>query len=523
MACYAAIALALGVVARRAAHDFGAVFNIWDDIVSWNRWALDFAAGRMPSLTWEYPQLLPSIWSIFYVETGVHDLQIFIKCLAAWLPVVQLVVFAAMWREDRTLASVMGAIFAAALLCRTDFYAVAAYAEIPAGTIAFLSFYAAWLSSRREGREADKIAWVGAALVAAATLTKQAGGLFLVVYPVFLLAVSAKTPERRRRVLVSIGIALALALPWYVYRECLILTGREVSNLRYLTSTIHEHHSLAQRFWISVGYLREWLDGFIWLPSGFSTSLWYISFAASLFALGSRMGRLVLLSTIVPYFLIYAFFFGYDERNLMAISPFLAWSNGIGVANAFAGLRYIVGGRTMPGALRLASFGQRQSGVALPTMRSASPSLLRLIAIPLACMIMLSIGVAHWASGWPTEAFLAKAQAAALLNVGGKGPANKAVRGYLEQHPDTGLVATNFMPATAIPLVAQHFFFTRFTSRKDIDLLVANPKVGLVLDVGKKDFEMTPEGTAALDASERDGTLSRVASGSEWRLLKIVR
>ena len=48
----------------------GTVFSAWDAVVSWNRWATEWATGRIPTDSRFYPQLIPVNWSITYILQG---------------------------------------------------------------------------------------------------------------------------------------------------------------------------------------------------------------------------------------------------------------------------------------------------------------------------------------------------------------------------------------------------------------------------------------------------------------------
>lgn len=66
---------------KLAIHYTGTIFDLWDTIVSWNEWALEWAAGSMPVNTRNYPQLLPANYSLVYVFMGNTEIQFFAKFL----------------------------------------------------------------------------------------------------------------------------------------------------------------------------------------------------------------------------------------------------------------------------------------------------------------------------------------------------------------------------------------------------------------------------------------------------------
>ena len=55
------------------------VFNHWDDLVSWNVWAVEWAHNALPQWCRSYPQLMTANWSLTYVFTNQTSVQFFAK------------------------------------------------------------------------------------------------------------------------------------------------------------------------------------------------------------------------------------------------------------------------------------------------------------------------------------------------------------------------------------------------------------------------------------------------------------
>ena len=68
-----------GFASLRHRAELGQIFQQWDAVVSWNRWAVDWAAGRLPFATSIYPQLLPTNISLSYLFLQSSDVWIFAK------------------------------------------------------------------------------------------------------------------------------------------------------------------------------------------------------------------------------------------------------------------------------------------------------------------------------------------------------------------------------------------------------------------------------------------------------------
>ncbi|EKD87898.1 MAG: hypothetical protein ACD_35C00152G0001, partial [uncultured bacterium] len=63
----------------------GSVFGYWDSVISYNRWATEWAQGLFPTGACEYPQLLPTNWSLTYVLTQ-SQVGIFAKLVQGIFP-----------------------------------------------------------------------------------------------------------------------------------------------------------------------------------------------------------------------------------------------------------------------------------------------------------------------------------------------------------------------------------------------------------------------------------------------------
>ena len=322
-----AIGLLLAVGAyhfQRAVFDFGNVFSIWDAVVSWNRWAVDWSQGIFPRGTYDYPQLLPSIWSLIYQLIGTTDIQVFAKATVAWLPVAAILVYAGIWQEERTSASVVGAIAFTLLLRQFKEIAIGGYVEFPTAILAFIGYFAGWLATRRDGREAHWLAIVGAAIAAGAGVCKQGGLYYAFFYPLFFFLLA---PDRRQaRAIALQALILILAIIGFSYGLRIIAGpprppgqyGSIASTLMF--GSIHGQATALQKAMKGLTQLSIWLTPRLLVPL---VILW-------LFAFRNRLGRILLLGVVLPPLVIYVLFFGYDVRNAWFCAPFIAWAAGIG-------------------------------------------------------------------------------------------------------------------------------------------------------------------------------------------------
>jgi hypothetical protein len=337
----------------------GSIFDHGDDVVSWNRWAVDWYNGLFPRQTWNYPQLLPANWSLSYVFLQDSRLQFFAKSISPVFSFFLLLACYDLWvrREDFTF---LCAIPVTALLCLglTGGTMNKGYADLPVTFMAFMSIYLLLASGNREAASNEsKNIVLGAFCCAGAALTKQAG-LFLVgLYPLLCYLLDQKnfrtgTKFGVARKVASLYLLLfILTAPWYLYTAAKIAAGREKSEIGYVTHDIYQGRSVLGRLADFLLKLNTKLDSTLG-PLAISQELRHFAFlglvaflvavcaALCYFALASfpdRLCRLLLILIVVPYFCLWAAFFSYDFRNMTLLFPFLGVAVGNGMYRRLRG------------------------------------------------------------------------------------------------------------------------------------------------------------------------------------------
>jgi len=320
--------LALGL-AGRAIRSFGGVFSGWDDIVSWNRWAMDWYRGSLPRETWHYPQLLPAAWSLTYAFMGTERIQFFAHGMMPLFSLAAVAVTLDLARGPQRLAFLAGAWFTGVFLQRIN-NVTAGLADIP---VAFFALAAIVELLRPEEGGADgtrRRLLVGSVLAAGAALTKQAGLYIAALYPILAAALVGRPARRLRIVALEYAVIAALVLPWYAYKEVEIRSGRATSEIGTTTLLAHEGRSLPERLEYGGVHLAQAARGPVALGA-----------VAGLLLLGLRERRIRLVATLVglPFLLIWAGWFSYDLRNAsLALGP-LALGCGAGLAGLAGRLR----------------------------------------------------------------------------------------------------------------------------------------------------------------------------------------
>jgi hypothetical protein len=133
-------------VAARAWNEIGEVFSAWDAVVSWNRWANDWAAGRLPWRTWGYPQLLPTTFATTYVFIGMPAVQVFAKGMMALFPLAILMAQFDLALRKREFGYLTAIVITTVLLDQLlPLFLMSGYADVPTAALAFLAAYALML------------------------------------------------------------------------------------------------------------------------------------------------------------------------------------------------------------------------------------------------------------------------------------------------------------------------------------------------------------------------------------------
>jgi hypothetical protein len=301
--------------------NLGSVFNSWDAVMSWNRWAIEWSQNRLPSETAYYPQLIPTNWSLAYVFTGNNQVQFFAKAIMPlFLSFTLLVVF------DLGLDYRKSGFFLAVTLAQLMFkkytgeFIAEGYVDIP---VAFMGLLAVYPLLKKYERFPLMPVLLGAIFAAGAAVTKQAGIFLLLVYPLlaFLILRGETLDFDLRRNWKKIGLVLTLAvliaLPWYVYKQIAIQIGIDTSNVELLVDTIYGGLGLMDRF---IQALKS-LEKYFWLV---------VLLLPALFWLPRRI-RWTTILVVFPYTLIWGFLFSYSTRNFALAVPFVALGAGVAI------------------------------------------------------------------------------------------------------------------------------------------------------------------------------------------------
>jgi len=411
----------------------GGVFEHWDPVTGWNRFALDWANNQFPTNTWHYPQLIPANWSISYVMMQNTQVQCFAKGIMPLFPIAILLLFLDLGLREGKAVYLLGLAGYGILLgyLYDPSYIVSGYVDIAVSFFAFLSFHALQYYKRENSNRMFRATWLAIVFACAAAITKQAG-LFILAVMLVWGSVSlyrdcktlAHSPLDRASpipgrvmgkmtgmfllILLTMGIITA---SWYTLKEIQIHSGKDRSEIDMVQSVNKTSN-----------YLKRLTQGVNQLTTRWHPKLKYAVYAGMLLivlGLFHRQSRRVTLFIAVPYFLVWGFFFSYDTRNLAPALPFMAFS---------------------------AAFGVDFLRKLLPQPGKFPAFKIPLIAVILSiCLVLVVMNFTVF-----NQQALVRQQISKKMNMG-DAELNKLLYRYHEQEGITGKIATNYLYLRYLP------------------------------------------------------------------------
>ena len=356
--------IALSIVIGRVASVNPGVFNVWDDFVAYNEWALVWYNGHFAySPSNFYPQFIPVLWSLMYKVIGNIDIQFFAKAVMGLFPIGLVLIFFDLFLVLRKSAFLFGAIFCSFLISIFAWgYIGSGYTELPAAFFAYLAvslLIPYMLGGRRQSLILNLLL---ATIFAAMTALIKKFGLYLAL-PLFIGGWLSMRQQRLpiwqaiKWLLVSMAIFSLVAGHWYINRawqvwgrhdryiftqlpmiDAMVTRQNNSSNIwGRLTSSTNQFvlylggDPLIRkvRTALSVGDVTQrpvWQAGIV-----IAVNLFWLLLV--FYAWQSALARYLLLAGFVPYYLIWSAWLSYDCRNLIIMLPFLALVFGLGFAN----------------------------------------------------------------------------------------------------------------------------------------------------------------------------------------------
>ncbi len=436
------------------------VFRLNDDVLSWNRWAVEWSRNVLPFRTSEYPQLLPTNWSITYVLIGSEGIQFFAKAVMVLFPLGILLIFYDVYRRFRFPGALAGIVFCTYLLLHIFGapFLSSGYADIPVAFFATLAFYLVYLYSRDA---IDlKAALRSVAIVASgAVLTKQAG-LFVVfvTLPMLIMLIRrgdpGNDPVKARRYhpfSYAAVIIILLVLPWYALKGVDIVKGRDESNIRYVMYEVHPEQNPFKRALAATANL----DRETGLPRAVLAGLLLLL----ILSLRTRIGRTSVALIGLPYYLIWSLFFSYEIRNLALSVPFFSLAAGEGLCQ-------------IPGFFKR---NKVKEDMPLAPYALEMPPGASLIAV-----VSLIVILALLSHRYPSKQLIEMTNEM-TMNVGNRA-FNQKLYEFYYAHGFKGKVLSIYPGTAVLPGIRDFYYTGHFKSPRDVTLLRNNSDLCEIID-----------------------------------------
>jgi hypothetical protein len=308
--------------------NLGSVFNSWDAVLSWNRWALNWADGTIPTGARNYPQLMPMHWSLTYVFMANTGVQFFAKALTLPFAFLTLLMLFDLGLQTGR-SGYFAAIVITYLLLKKLIggYLVSGYIDGAMAFFAFVPIYALIKALYLENeKERNKILWLGFIFAGSAALVKQPGVYIFLVYPFLAyLGVVRNFPSENpktlyRTLFYMVSVSALIALPWYVFKQIAFLVGLDRPEIFDLAAVAADAHRNIGLF----AQMKEALSTFDWYLGLFPLVILGVIFLKPLF-------RWLVLLIVLPYALLWSWAASYDARNLSIMLPILGLTAGLSI------------------------------------------------------------------------------------------------------------------------------------------------------------------------------------------------
>lgn len=432
-----AFALGLGWFALQVGRDVPGVFDTWDAVVSWNRWATEWFHGHPPVYTMGYPQLLPTAMAGLYATMGNSDVQpvarIFML-LFALTPCLLLWDGYRRWRYDAFVWAA-GA-WLVLLACVFPDLVDSGYADVPGACFVAITGYFLLLGTTGQLPPRASL-WLGAVAAIAAVLTKQPSGIAWLMWVGVAAKFWRQHPQTRVTSACSSAWFMLLVAPWFLYTAWRIHTGADVTNIGYLVNTIHGQHSLTDRMLHALnGPLMTALAGLGSAPAAAVCLTGLLALACT-----NRWGRWLVLAICLPYMGIWAALFSYDARNLLpALGP-MSLALGIGISQGIQLLR-----KKMPWTVSInTDFLQIKS-----SLKSTHFITYKWLSSAL-CIILLALFAVY-----PVKISDIAQRQNALQHVAGNPQLNQRLQDFAKAPGYSGLVITTYTPMVMVKMLRPH-------------------------------------------------------------------
>jgi hypothetical protein len=316
-----------------------AVFYLNDSVLGWNRFALDWFRNGFPVRSAHYPQLIPTNWSLAYMIIRNADIQMAARNIMPFFSIGILSLFLDLGLRKRKAVYLWASVLFGLIilyLYRPVFIA-GGYVDIAVSFFSLLSFLV--LYEAEEKTFCMKRCFWSVLFACTAAVTKQSGLFILVIIIAWNLwlmksfsgvrdhggTVFQKSPlvaegKRGKAVLIMLVLVCVIVVSWYAYRQVLIVQEAERSEIAHVTHFVHGGRTYLERFAYGFNKILHVWGRNDTRPAFFIYPLMFFI----LLSLFHRKTRYMTLFIVIPFTVIWGFFYSYSYRNLTPAFPFMA-------------------------------------------------------------------------------------------------------------------------------------------------------------------------------------------------------
>ena len=324
---FIAALVAVELIIRIFRYNLGQIFNTWDAVLSWNKWATQWAQGRFPRGTEDYPQLFPANWAMIYAFIGNFEIQFFAKAIMPLFPILTLLILLSLGIRQKN-----PGYFISIILLRLTYkkflsqYLASGYMDIPLTFFALLAVIYLSMIYLEEDQEKRFHWWFLAVIFASGASIVKQPGLYILLWTIpigyFLTkkeGIATYLKRNWQKIISIIVVIMIIVAPWYLVKNIHFALGIDSShiNIPYRsTSRVHQQGSPIATILPALLSLGKYFYLFLFIiPSlVFVNSFW----------------RSIGIFIVIPYTLIWAMYASYSTRNLTLVFPLFTTIIGLG-------------------------------------------------------------------------------------------------------------------------------------------------------------------------------------------------
>ena len=309
----------------------GQSIHVGDPLDLWNHWALLWSKNIIPYPT-EYPQAVPILYSISYVLLNSYEVEFFTSAVCLIYPIWIFVIFFRLiyiLPENKLIIKLSLIITSFFILSILRHYSLfIGYSDpiliLTSASAGFILIYDHIEKKNNKVIKKDTLKNIIfiSFIAAAPAITKQMGLLVSYIFPIFYFLINFFEKKiLYKNTIIIFLIVFLISITWYAFPLYhYYQTDFESTKFSILSAdSVKDSPSLISR-----------------LSHGFHYLFWhfkYLVIILILFSLKNRFALKVFSLIVLPYFLIWALFFGADARNFVMVSPFLGFILSIGLKN----------------------------------------------------------------------------------------------------------------------------------------------------------------------------------------------